>query len=59
MIGLPAGSSWLIIANKLKFWLDSVGYHNEPSRAEPSQPRGERANEHEVFHLVIAPYSGP
>jgi hypothetical protein len=61
--GSRASSSWLVIANELKFWLGSARYHNKPSRAEPSQPRTERTNELRVFHPALpnnnAHCSGP
>ena len=34
--GSRAGSSWLVIANKLKSWLGSARYLNETSRVEPA-----------------------
>jgi hypothetical protein len=52
--GSRASSSWLVIANELKFWLGSARYHNEPSQAEPSQPRAERANELRVFRPALS-----
>jgi hypothetical protein len=51
--GSRAGSSWLVIANELKSWLGSARYLNEPSRAEPSQPRVDQANELRVFFCPV------
>jgi hypothetical protein len=53
--GSRASSSWLVIANELKSWLGYPRYHNKPSRAEPSQPRAERANELRVFRPALPP----
>jgi hypothetical protein len=53
--GSRASSSWLVIANELKSWLSSARYHNEPSRAESSQPRAERANELRIFRPALQP----
>jgi hypothetical protein len=47
--GSRASSSWLVIANELKSWLGSARYHNEPSRAEPSELTS--------FEFFVQPYS--